>query len=64
MPVAEVKLEIRTRGAKLWLALCLMVSPIVGRERASKWARRGIARITRYRVGGGRWHRFPPEAFE
>jgi hypothetical protein len=54
----QVPLQVRLHGARVWLALCLVLSGLVGAERASRWAVAGVWRLARWRMSGGKWQRF------
>lgn len=58
MPEVSVPVQVRLRGARAWLALCLVLSPFIGAERAGRWAEAGTWRLARWRIGHGRWQRF------
>lgn len=53
-----VRYEVRTRAARAWMIVCLLLLPIIGRARASRWAETGVWKLSRYRLEGGRWQRF------
>ena len=61
MPEVQIPVQIRLRGARAWVALCLLLSVLVGRDRAGRWAEAGVWRLARYRIGCGKWQRFTPE---
>lgn len=65
MPEVQVPLQVRLRGARAWVAACLLLSVLVGSDRAGRWAEAGVWRLARWRIGtNGRWQRFGRKAFE
>lgn len=58
MPEVQIPVQVRLRGARAWVALCLVLSVLVGADRASGWAEAGVWRLARWRIAGGRWQRF------
>lgn len=56
MASVQVDLEVKPRLALAYAVMWL--APIVGAERASRWAYRVGMWRSRWRVGGGPWQRF------
>lgn len=57
-----VEIEVDTRLARVWIHLMRGARFVVGMELASRWAIRGIYRLSRWRVKSrlfsGSWQRF------
>lgn len=53
-----VQIQVRLRGARVWVPACLLLSVLVGSERAARWAEAAMWRCARWRMGSGRWQRF------
>jgi hypothetical protein len=51
----DIKIQISTWRAGLWVRAMRLLRFVVGRERAECWALAGALRLSRYRIGGGRW---------
>ena len=54
----SVSVTISTWRARAWVRLIGFLVPVIGVERAERWAEAGAWRLCRYRVGTGRWQRF------
>lgn len=48
------------KRAKAWMMAMRAISPIVGDERAKRWAESGIKRVVHWRLGSGPWERLYP----
>lgn len=55
MASGTLKLSVNTRYAVLWLRAMRWLAYIVGPERAMRMGEWGGTRLTRYRLGNGRW---------
>lgn len=54
----KVKVEARSRLARIIATTCVALWPLVGRQRANRWGVAALLRFSRFRIGGGRWQRF------
>ena len=57
----EVRVTVLTRWSLLWMRAMCVLAPLVGADRAMRWARAGAWHFARWRIGEGRWQRFSRE---
>lgn len=55
MKRADAIVTIDTRRARVFVLVLRLIAPIVGYERATRWAIAGSYRLSRYRIGRGPW---------
>lgn len=52
---SSIPIRINTRSAELWVRAMRLLRFVVGTDLASRWAIAGMWRLSRYRLGNGRW---------
>jgi hypothetical protein len=51
----DITIQFSSWRAVLWVRAMQVARYVVGTERAMRWALAGSWRLSRYRIGGGRW---------